>query len=105
MAVAAGEAERTVITDTALASESEDNDGLLSSENENSAVQSMKKIVTVGIMKPDVVSDQNKCGKVLDMIEQNGLEIVADEEKILDADDVAKLYVGAKTVVSITSSI
>ena len=53
----------------------------------------MKKIVTVGIMKPDVVSDQNKCGKVLDMIEQNGLEIVADEEKILDADDVAKLYV------------
>ncbi|CBY41612.1 unnamed protein product, partial [Oikopleura dioica] len=90
--VCSGEAERTVITDAALASESEDNEGLLSSENENSAVQSMKKIVTVGIMKPDVVSDQNKCGKVLDMIEQNGLEIVADEEKILDADDVAKLY-------------
>ena len=53
----------------------------------------MKKIVTVGILKPDVVSDQNKIGKILDMIEQNGIEIVADEEKILNADDVASLYV------------
>ena len=92
-AVAAGEAERTVIVDPALAVDSEDNEGLLSSENENSTVQSMKKIVTVGILKPDVVSDQNKTGKILDMIEQNGIEIVADEEKILNADDVASLYV------------
>jgi len=48
--------------------------------------------VTVALIKPDLASNPEKIEDILAKIEENRLEIVADEEKLLSIDEVKQLY-------------
>ena len=52
----------------------------------------VSKLVTVAVIKPDLTSNEEIMRDVLEKIEQNGLEIVADEEKVLSIEQVKQLY-------------
>ena len=89
--IAAGEGDRIVIKDPALVDESDsgaDGDGADGADGSNHVT----KLVTVAVMKPDLTSNTDKMEDILEKIEQNGLEIVADEEKVLSVEEVKQLY-------------
>ena len=52
----------------------------------------VSKLVTVALIKPDLTANEEKIEEILHKIEENGLEIVADEEKMLSVEEVHELY-------------
>ena len=52
----------------------------------------VSKLVTVALIKPDLTANEEKIEEILRKIEENGLEIVADEEKMLSVEEVNELY-------------
>ena len=46
----------------------------------------------MALIKPDLTANEEKIEEILRKIEENGLEIVADEEKMLSVEEVNELY-------------
>ena len=83
-----GEAEREVFVDPELAENVEtDNTGEADPAKPFSD-HHVAKLVTVALIKPDLTSNLEKIEEILAKIEDHGLEIVADEEKLLSVEEV-----------------
>ena len=87
-----GEAERVAFVDPLL----EDIADGVNEDDGNDAAgfgdHHVSKLVTVALIKPDLTASQEKIEEILQKIEDNGLEIIADEEKVLSIEEARQFY-------------
>ena len=89
-AIMKGEAERVAYVDPEL--ENIEVDNTEADPAKPFSDHHVAKLVTVALIKPDLTSNAERIEEILSKIEDHGLEIVADEEKLLSVDEVKQLY-------------
>ena len=87
-----GEADREVFVDPELAENIEADNTGEADPGKPFSDHHIAKLVTVALIKPDLTSNLEKIEEILAKIEDHGLEIVADEEKLLSVEEVKELY-------------